>query len=216
MNCENIKEYLGEEIGKGDGGNGKVYQHKKYPSRVIKVTPVTTSKNWLNKNNLTALAEEFVIAKKAGELGVSPKIYGEEILIIEEDPIKKTFKSYMEMDKIIGKTITTRKEVDEYLDEIMRKFDTLKQAGIYRDDNKSANFMIGKLPDSKKEDVYIIDFGGAKYKPQDKIKNDKHRIQMSICHNFDNHLGGSKYIKKSQRKSKRNKRKTKRKPYTLV
>jgi hypothetical protein len=49
MNCENIKEYLGEEIGKGDGGNGKVYQHNKYPSRVIKVTPVNSSKNWLNK-----------------------------------------------------------------------------------------------------------------------------------------------------------------------
>jgi hypothetical protein len=113
MNFENIKEYLGEEIGKGDGGNGKVYQHKKYPSRVIKVTPVTDpTKNWLNKNNLpVALAEEFEIAKKAGELGVSPKVYGEEIITIK-DPIKNTSKSYMEMDKIIGKTITTRKEVD--------------------------------------------------------------------------------------------------------
>jgi tRNA A-37 threonylcarbamoyl transferase component Bud32 len=206
MNCENIKEYLGEEIGKGDGGNGKVYQHNKYPSRVIKVTPVNSSKNWLNKNNPIALAEEFEIAKKAGELGVSPKVYGEEIIIIED-------RSYIEMDKIIGKTITTRKEVDEYLDEIMRKIDILKQAGIYRDDNKSENFMIGKLPHSEKVDVYIIDFGGAKYKSPDKINNDKYRIHMAICHNFDHHLGGSKYIKKSVRKIKRNKRKTNRKSY---
>ena len=212
MNFENIKEYLGEEIGKGDGGNGKVYQHKKYPSRVIKVTPVADpNKNWLNKdNNEIALEKEFEIAKKAGELGVSPKIYGEKISMIK-DPIKNTFKSYMEMDKIIGKTITTRKEVDEYLDEIMRKFDILKQAGIYRKDNKSANFMIGKLPHSEKVDVYIIDFGGAKYKSPDKINNDKYRIHMAICHNFDHHLGGSKYIKKSVRKIKRNKRKTNRK-----
>ena len=206
MNCENIKEYLGEEIGKGDGGNGKVYQHNKYPSRVIKVTPVNSSKNWLNKNNPIALAEEFEIAKKAGELGVSPKVYGEEIIIIED-------RSYIEMDKIIGKTITTRKEVDEYLDEIMRKIDILKQAGIYRDDNKSENFMIGKLPHSEKVDVYIIDFGGAKYKSPDKINNDKYRIHMAICHNFDHHLGGSKYIKKSVSKIKRNKRKTNRKSY---
>ena len=66
---------------------------------------------------------------------------------------------------------------------------------------------------SEKVDVYIIDFGGAEYKSPDEINNDKHRIHTAICHNFDHHLGGSKYIKKSVRKIKRNKRKTNRKSY---
>ena len=109
MDCENIKDYLGEEIGKGDGGNGKVYQHTKYPSRVIKVTPVNSSKNWLNKNNPIALAEEFEIAKKAGDLGVSPKVYGEEIIIVEEDPIKKHSKVILKWIKLSEKQLLLEK-----------------------------------------------------------------------------------------------------------
>ena len=172
IECSNITEHLGKEIGKGS--QGSVYNHKFDSSKVIK-----KSKS-MSKDKLKAVKTEYEIAKEGGILGVSPVIYEEELLVCKPNPEKELYNGYIIMDKIQGKEIERVEQVEQYFDRLIDKIKILQENGISYPDYNAGNIMIGKLPNSDVEDVYLIDYGACKRKDSAKIKINKKKIRESL------------------------------------
>ena len=172
IDCNNITDYLGEEIGRGY--SGIVYNNKFDSNKVIK--------HYKRTRDIENVINEYDIASQAGNLGISPNIYGE-LISCKPDPEKELYNTYIIMDKIQGKEIGTEQQLDLYFDRIIDKIKILKEHGITYPDYNIGNIMVGKLPDSDIEDAYLIDFGACKRKNKSKITIDKDKIYNSLLLN---------------------------------
>ena len=175
IECSNINEHLGKEIGKGS--QGSVYNHNFDSGKVIKKSKL------VSKDKLKDIKTEYDLAKEGGILGVSPVIYEEDLLFCKPNPEKELYNGYIIMDKIQGKEIE-REQLDRYFDRLIDKIKILKENGISYPDYNAGNIMIGKLPNSDVEDVYLIDYGSCKRKDPTKIKINKKKIRESLLHDI--------------------------------
>ena len=168
MECvkfESIKQNLGEKLGRGM--QAEIYHHKSDPTKVIKffhkVKRGSDSLDYID--NVQARTNlEYTISKKAGELGVSPKIYD-----FAECKKNNVYDAYLVMDKVVGHTVQTFAEVDQYMPKVMHKLRKLREINIDHSDINSGNYMIGTIAGNPTPDIYIIDYGSAtiQRKPQD-------------------------------------------------
>ena len=91
--------------------------------------------------------------KSAAQLNIGPKIYYSTVCI---DPTNyEKIIGYIVMERIYGKNIDTKLEVDNYIDDIFNKISLLYDNGIYYNDFHKNNFII----ENKTNKLYIIDYG---------------------------------------------------------
>ena len=97
--------------------------------------------------------DEIDASKVAAQLNIGPKIYYSTVCI---DPTNyEKIIGYIVMEKIDGKNIDTKLEIDNYIDYIFNKINLLYDNGIYYNDFHVNNFII----ENKTNKLYIIDYG---------------------------------------------------------
>lgn len=155
--CDKFATELGDKI--GSGMQGTIHASKSNPDNVIK-------KVIRHNSHADDTRGEFDISRKAGELGVGPKIFAAENC--PHKSIADKFIGYMEMEKITGKTIDDDADM-EYLPVLTQKLTTLRDNGIkYEDEMNSGNYMIGTTKSHLEPTLWIIDYDG-KYTPKNDI-----------------------------------------------
>ena len=128
----------------------EIYEDKSNPKILIKqIGPEYNYFNYLFKK----IYDEIEASKIAEQLGIGPKIYYSSICI---DPTNyEKIIGYIVMEKINGKNINTKLEIDSYIDIIFNKINLLYDNGIYYNDFHINNFII----ENKTNRLYIIDYG---------------------------------------------------------
>jgi serine/threonine protein kinase len=169
MICDIIEDdYLGAQIGRGV--QGAVYKNKKDHHQVIKKS------NPRSVDEIASLESEYTTARIGGIEGVSPAIH--DFVICPKE--KEKYVGYIFMDNIIGKEITTKSEINDNFDKILKKLNILKNKGVDYKDYKASNIMIGRLPNTDYDDVYIIDYGVSVMKPVDEIIHEEDEIYRGL------------------------------------
>lgn len=155
--CDAFKENTGVKIAAGT--QGTIHTSNSNPDNVIK-------KVVRDNSHADDTRGEFDVSKKAGDLGVGPKIFATEICPHKSNADK--FVGYMEMEKITGKTINDDADMG-YLTVLTQKLTTLRDNGIkYEDELNSGNYMIGTTASHPEPTLWIIDYDG-KYTPTNDI-----------------------------------------------
>jgi hypothetical protein len=127
-----------------------IYEDKNNPDILIKqIGPEYNYFNYLLKK----IDDEIDASKVAAQLNIGPKIYYSTVCI---DPTNyEKIIGYIVMERIYGKNIDTKLEVDNYIDDIFNKISLLYDNGIYYNDFHKNNFII----ENKTNKLYIIDYG---------------------------------------------------------
>jgi len=127
-----------------------IYEDKNNPDILIKqIGPEYNYFNYLLKK----IDYEIDTSKVASQLNIGPKIYYSTVCI---DPTNyEKIIGYIVMERIYGKNITTKLEIDNYIDDIFNKINLLYDNGIYYNDFHVNNFII----ENKTNKLYIIDYG---------------------------------------------------------
>jgi serine/threonine protein kinase len=187
MNCENVNEYLGNIIGRG--AQGKICNHAYDENKVIKVSNERPVNPLMGPH---VIVNEWNLAKRGGELGVSPYVY-DFLICVEPSGTGEKYKGYIVMDKVHGKTLTTSDEVLEYFPRILKKIEKLKENNIWYCDLNANNVMIGHVQGSspRKKKIYLIDYGASKEMPSENIVIDKDELFEELMLLVD---GGASYI----------------------
>lgn len=147
--CDLIDKKLGSKI--GFGTQGTIYQNIENPNTVFK----KIIRSNIHKDDTEQM---FEISRKAGVLGVGPKVFTTLICPNPRYPEAK-FNGYLEMEKIIGKTLDTENDM-KYKAQLLDKLTLLRDNGIKYDDNFNAgNYMIGTTASHPEAQIWIIDYG---------------------------------------------------------
>lgn len=194
MNCENVNTYLGDFIGRG--AQGYICNHAFDEHKVIKVSNERPVNKLMGPH---VIINEWSLAKKAGELGVSPRVY-DFLICREPTEAGEKYKGYIVMDKIHGKTLTTSSEVLKYLPKIIKKMRILKEHNVYYTDFNAANIMIGTIEGSSspRKQIYLIDYGACKEMDSDEIVIDETEVLEGLMYGVE---GGDDYINSRVKKT---------------
>lgn len=180
-----IKEKI--DIKKDYLGKGKYgYVYKINPNVAVKVTDLigvyeATHKPFCKNHVKECIHEEYTLSKKAGELGVGPKIFNAFVCKVS----KKEHYHIMYMELIKGVTLEdwlkkkniTQKDKNLVLDKLKAALTKLHQHNIIHEDLHDNNVMVTGNS-SKNYDVKLVDFGLA--------NSFQSRIQEGINWNVDN------------------------------
>ena len=127
-----------------------IYEDKNNPNILIKqIGPEYNYFNYLLKK----IDDEMEASKIAAQLNIGPKIYYSTLCIDPTDYEKII--GYIVMERIYGKNIDNKLEIDNYIDDIFNKINLLYENGIYYNDFHVNNFII----EDKTNKLYIIDYG---------------------------------------------------------
>lgn len=127
-----------------------IYQDKNDPNVLIKqIGPEYNYFNYMLKK----IDDEIEASKIADKLGIGPKIYYSTSCIDPNDYEKII--GYIVMEKIDGKNIDSKLEIDKYIDDIFEKINLLYNNGVYYEDFHKNNFII----ENNTNKLYIIDYG---------------------------------------------------------
>lgn len=127
-----------------------VYRDVNNPDVVIKEIPVI---GWVTREDVE---NEFENARKAGEIGVGPKVEYTTFCEIDGKTV-----GYLVMEYIKGETLKTEHmQNDEIVDQINNLFITMADNNMYQAEIHSMNIMIGKTSTDSSDRVYFIDFAG--------------------------------------------------------
>ena len=127
-----------------------VYKDVNIPTVVFKEIPV---KGWVTREDVE---NEFENARKAGEIGVGPKVEYTTFCEIDGETI-----GYLVMQYIEGETLKTEDmQNGEIVDQINNLFITMAENDMYQGEIHSMNIMIGKTNTDSSDRVYFIDFAG--------------------------------------------------------
>jgi tRNA A-37 threonylcarbamoyl transferase component Bud32 len=153
--CLCLKEYLSykkdkidryirkEKLGEGKEGTTYLVLDKKNKEYAMKT--------FRPGKSIDTLKREYYLQKKAGDMGVSPKVHNYDIV-----------SKYIVMDKMDGHlySLVAKKQKGKLKKEqqlrILEIFDKLDQAEVFHNDPNLANYMY------KGDTIYIIDFGFSK------------------------------------------------------
>lgn len=127
-----------------------LYKDVNIPTVIIKEIPVA---GWMTRE---IVENEFENARKAGEIGVGPKVEYTTFCEIDGKTV-----GYLVMQYIEGATLKSEDmQNDEIVDQINNLFITMADNDMYQGDNHSENIMIGKTSTDSSDRVYFIDFAG--------------------------------------------------------
>lgn len=127
-----------------------LYKDVNIPTVIIKEIPVA---GWMTRK---IIENEFENARKAGEIGVGPKVEYTTFCEIDGKTV-----GYLVMQYIEGVTLKSEDmQNDEIVDQINNLFITMAENDMYQGDNHSENVMIGKTDTDSSDRVYFIDFAG--------------------------------------------------------
>ena len=178
----------------GRGSNGSVY--KLDASTLVKIININTLYSY--NNNTDKLKEiidsEYNIAKKAGDIGVGPKVYNHficksdsgyyHIIYMENIKNSTTLTSWLEKK-------TNQKNKEELLNKIKIKLRKLHDNNIIHRDMWSDNILVVKKKNNF--DIVIIDYGFAQV--QDNIlKLEKNREYNSLKYLINNNINIYNFI----------------------
>ena len=126
-----------------------IYRDVNDPTIVVKEIELP---KWLPRAQVEA---EFEYARRAGDLGVGPKVFYTTFCEINGKTV-----GYMVMEYIDGRTFqTTDMENQEFVDQLNRLFEVMSENDMYYHDLHSQNVMVGRTSSDETERVYLIDFG---------------------------------------------------------
>ncbi len=199
----NISRYTpGRLIGKGS--SGKVYMIKEDSDIIFKIQPIR--EKYTEDISKEFIENEIQITKRAGELGVAPKIHdviyckSNDIysIITKSDKVKsvifimdriKGVKTIIQMldeyvkdleDEDIDKKYINdllKKQLDRWFEEIKPLLDILYDNGIIHQDLNGANIVYGYIGNDKPR-WWIIDYGVAEMKDTTIPENKRNNINI--------------------------------------
>lgn len=154
-----------------------IYQDKNNPNILIKqIGPEYNYFNYMFKK----IDDEIQASKIADKLGIGPKIYYS-TLCIEPSDYEKII-GYIVMEKIDGKNIDSKLEIDQYIDDIYEKINLLQNYGVYYEDFHKNNFII----ENKTNKLFIIDFGElCDINETNCLKYTKEQIKNKLYHSLN-------------------------------
>lgn len=130
----------------------EIYESADNPNILIKKIQKPVVDAEFNNFNIENIKKEFELAYFCSDIKLSPHVYYTTLCIDDDNII-----GYLVMDKIKGKIIHDKEELDKHFDKIYNIFNILLTSGIRYNDYNINNFIV----ENGTNNVYIIDFEDA-------------------------------------------------------